>query len=503
MSEELDALTRDTAGGFEAQREELSYWIDDIEGTIPSELQGTYFRNGPGQLDVNGQTFHHFIDGDGMVTSVAFKDGRAYFRNRFVRTEGFLAEQKAGRILYRSPFGTQKPGGWTANMFDFSFKNTANSNVVYWGDKLLALWEAGEPHRLDPHTLETMYKDDLGGILSPGPQFSAHPRIDPYVPADGGKPHFINFGVNMGLLRTTITLYEFNPAGELVHRHAYGIPGFGIFHDMSITPNYATFFQTPLKYDALPYVLGFQGITQSIELDKSKRTNIVILPRDPDGTVHSFQTRTGFIFHYVNAFEQGEDLCVDAVCYDRFPNIGPKDDFRKLGYRMFPAGHVRRFTINTRTGKVEQDVLETRSCEFPRLNPYHEGRAYRYVYMTAASNAEGHGPHQAIMKKDMQTGVQQLWSGGERTFVGEPVFIPRVGMPGSSPDGMDRQQATTEDDGWVITMIYDAEHHRTDIVLLDARDLNKGPVARMHLKHHIPHGFHGSFTNSWFGPEVN
>ena len=96
-----------------------------------------------------------------MVVKIAFKNGQAYFSNRFVRTEGFIKEQAAGKILYRGVFGTQKPGGWLANLFDLKLKNVANTNVIYWGEKLLALWEGERPHSLDPNTLETFGIEDL------------------------------------------------------------------------------------------------------------------------------------------------------------------------------------------------------------------------------------------------------------------------------------------------------------------------------------------------------
>lgn len=141
LSFEMD----DWRSGYRSQPEEFAYWLENVEGEIPSDLAGTLFRNGPGLLDIHGQTIKHPFDGDGMISSIAFKDGKAYYRNRFVRTEGYVAEQAAGKPLYRGVFGTQKPGGWLANIFDLKLKNIANTHVIYWGDKLLALWEAAAP----------------------------------------------------------------------------------------------------------------------------------------------------------------------------------------------------------------------------------------------------------------------------------------------------------------------------------------------------------------------
>src|SRR4028118_794772 len=162
--------------GYESQPNEFDYWIDDIEGEIPAGLQGTFFRNGPGLLEVNGQRIHHPFDGDGMICAIAISEGRAHFRNRFVHTEGYLAEQKAGKILHRGVFGTQKPGGWLANIFDVKLKSIANTNIIYWGEKLVALWEAAAPYRLDPRTLETLGLDTLDGIFQPGAGSASPPR---------------------------------------------------------------------------------------------------------------------------------------------------------------------------------------------------------------------------------------------------------------------------------------------------------------------------------------
>ncbi len=108
--------------GYDSQPEEFAYQVEDIEGEIPTELTGTVFRNGPGLTDVNGYRLKHPFDGDGMISAVAIKDGKAFYRNKFVRTEGYIAEQKSGKCEYRGVFGTQKPGGWLANAFDVNLK---------------------------------------------------------------------------------------------------------------------------------------------------------------------------------------------------------------------------------------------------------------------------------------------------------------------------------------------------------------------------------------------
>ncbi|TAG93305.1 MAG: carotenoid oxygenase family protein [Oscillatoriales cyanobacterium] len=470
--------------GYESQPNESDYWIDDIEGEIPAGLQGTFFRNGPGLLDVNGQRIHHPFDGDGMVCAIVFSDGRAHFRNRFVHTEGYLAEQTAGKILHRGVFGTQKPGGWLSNIFDLKIKNIANTNIIYWGGKLLALWEAAEPYRLDPCTLETIGLDSLDGLLKPGEPFAAHPRIE--KGKNGVEDTLVNFSVKPGL-SSTITIYEFDESGKLLQSHAHTIPGFAFLHDMVITPNYCIFFQNPVSFNPLPFVLGTRSAAQCIQFSPKKPTQAILIPRNGTDEVKILETEPCFVFHHCNAWEEAGEVFVDSVCYESFPNVGPDGDFLEIDFDSLPAGELWRFKLNLSDNTVEHKVIESRCCEFPTLHPNHAGQPYRYLYIGAANSPTGNAPLQAILKVDFLTAEQQIWSVAPRGFAGEPVFVPRV---------VSADTAMAEDDGWLLMLMYDAAKHRSSLVILDARDITKGPVAWLHLKHHIPYGLHGSFTSS-------
>ncbi len=161
--------------------------LTPVRGTVPTELQGTFYRNGPGRLERDGHRVHHPFDGDGMIAAMRFENGSVCLSNRFVRTEGWLAEEKAGKVLYRGVFGSQKPGGRLANAFDLRLKNIANT----------------------PRSLETRGLSRLDGVLKKGEAFSAHPRFDP---GHNGRPCMVTFGVKTGP-RSTIRLMEFATDG--------------------------------------------------------------------------------------------------------------------------------------------------------------------------------------------------------------------------------------------------------------------------------------------------
>ncbi|NEO44101.1 MAG: carotenoid oxygenase family protein [Moorea sp. SIO4A3] len=476
----------DWARGYESQRHEDDYWIDQVEGEIPEDLQGTWLRNGPGLLDINGYRVHHPFDGDGMICAIAFDHGRAHFRNRFVRTEGFLAEQKAGKPVYRGVFGTQKPGGWLANLFDVQLKNIANTNVIYWGSKLLALWEAAKPYSLDPHTLETLGEDNLDGILAGGESFAAHPWIDPSSKLDGGQPCLVNFAIQPGL-SSKIIIYELDPTGKLLRRQSYCVPGFCFIHDFAITPNYCIFFQNPVTYNPIPFLLGYRGAGECVAYQPEQPTRIIVIPRKQNTEeVKILETQSGFIFHHANAFEEDGKIYVDSICYESLPAIETGTDFREIDMNTNAPGQLWRFTLNLTEKTVANQFLEERCCEFPIINPNCVGHPYRYLFIGATDRPTGNAPLQGILKIDMETKTQQFWSAAPKGFVNEPMFVPRP-------------NAEREDDGWVLTLVYDASHHRSDLVILDGRDLTSEPVARLHLKHHIPYGLHGSWTSELLG----
>ncbi|RMF21073.1 MAG: Apocarotenoid-15,15'-oxygenase, partial [Cyanobacteria bacterium J083] len=471
--------------GYQSQKKEYNYLIDEITGKIPLELEGTLFRNGPGLLDINGMPIQHPFDGDGMICSIAFKSGKAYFCNRFIRTAGYLAEQAAGKILYRGVFGTQKPGGLLANLFDIKLKNIANTNVIYWGDKLLALWEAAEPHRLDPRTLETIGLDYLDGILQPGDAFAAHPRIDPSCELDKGEPCLVNFSLQPGL-SSKINLYEISPTGKLLRNHSHIVPGFSFIHDFAITPNYAIFCQNPVSFNPLPFLFGLKGAGECVKFQPAKPTKIILIPRQPPYAkteIKIFQVQSGFIFHHVNAFEQDNKVYLESVAYASLPEVEAKTDFRETDFNALSPGQLWQVSLDLATNQANSQLINHRCVEFPSINPQQVGRDYRYIFIGAAHNPTGNAPLQAILKIDRQTGEEKIYSFAPQGFISEPIFVPHP-------------QAKQEDQGWVLTLVYDAAKHRSKVVILDGENLTA--IASLQLKHHIPYGLHGSWCEQVF-----
>ena len=198
-------------GGLENLDEEYSYAIVEYEGTIPSDLQGTFFRNGPGRQRIGGAKYGHWFDGDGMLCAFTFNEGTAHFKNAYVRTPKYVAETDAQAIKYRG-FGTQIPGGLFTNMGKMP-ANPANTNTVYHGGKLFALNEGGHPWEVDPTDLSTVGEYNYTGMLKKGQVFSAHGRVHQK------SGDYINFGAGMSGItlkgpQPCLNVYRIDPQGR-------------------------------------------------------------------------------------------------------------------------------------------------------------------------------------------------------------------------------------------------------------------------------------------------
>ena len=474
----------DWASAFVNVEQELTdVALSPVRGSVPVELRGTFYRNGPGRLERDGHRVHHPFDGDGMIAAMRFDNGRVQLTNRFVRTEGWLAEEKADKVLYRGVFGSQKPGGRLANAFDLRLKNIANTNVVRLGDQLLALWEAAEPHALDPESLETRGLSRLDGVLKKGEAFSAHPRFDP---GHHGRPCMVTFGVKTGP-RSTIRLMEFATdgldAGALLHDRSDSFPGFAFLHDFAITANWALFLQNAIAFNPLPFVTGEKGAAQCLQSKPGGKGRFWLIPRDSGRFAGQkpriLEAPDGFVFHHLNAFEDGDHVVVESIVYDDFPTIGPDEDFAEVDFDTVPEGILHRCRLDLSRETVQTERISERTCEFAMVNPDRQGLSAQYAWMAVAERETGNDPLQAIQKLDLKSGTTHTWSAAPRGFVSEPLMVRRPG-------------AEAEDDGWVLDLVWNGARQASDLVILDARDLSE--VALLELPLPVPHGLHGSWA---------
>ncbi|AAP99358.1 MULTISPECIES: carotenoid oxygenase family protein [Prochlorococcus] len=456
-----------------------------ISGQVPPRLKGSFYRNGPGKLERNGQWVHHPFDGDGMITLMRFNNGEVTFSNRFVKTQAWEEEEKADKFLYRGVFGTKKTGLAISNFGDVRLKNIANTHVVKLGNKLLALWEAAGPHALDPETLETHGLSSLNGALSPKEAFSAHPRFDPGHHKD---PRMVTFGVSTGP-KSTIRLMEFatkgSNAGNLISDRKDSFNGFAFLHDFAITPNWAIFLQNAMDFNPLPFIIGQKGAAQCLSSKSDGKGKFWLIPRHSGSFSNQpakiIDAPDGFVFHHLNAWEENQSVIIESIFYKDFPTIGPNEDFRNIDFNQLPAGILKRCRINLLTNETEQETLSTQCCEFAMVNPYFQGLSAKYCWMATAAKNIGNGPLQAIKKLNLINKGSCEWSSSPRGFVSEPLMVPE-------------DSTGNEDDGWILVMTWNGKFQTNELVILNANNLSHQATLEVPIK--IPYGLHGSWSDS-------
>lgn len=495
---------------------------------LPSDFPtGTYYRNGHGCFESpDGQEVRHMFDGDGMVIGVTFdpENKSILFRNRFVRTDGYVADQKEGIMSRPGIFGTKVSGGLLNNLFRTDFKNVANTHVLHRNNKLYALWEGGWPFVLDPMTLENDIEKEpaghnLNGLLEEGQGFAAHYRYDAHT------DNIVNFGVqlNPSSGETTVNLWEFDEQMQSIRSDtvSFVFKGAGVIHDFVITENWHVFVMPPAEIDNKKALLGLLGqgaFADVIGFDQdATESTVYLIPRLKDLDVdRASKMRVGederiitikvpyhFNFHFANAFEDEEgNVVIDSVLSDSVelgvqldPNIPVWD---AVDLDTLSPGRYDRLTVDpTGVKKPKMETKSTREPEFPSIPRALSGRRHRYAYTVGAHkdykpiNGYGKGANGSVMKIDAEDpSKSEAFAFLPYEFVGEQVFVPKVGSDVTKPDN--------EDKGYLVTFVENRRDLTTDLVIIDVEgrgSLEEGPVVRSPMPTWLPPGLHGTFVD--------
>jgi carotenoid cleavage dioxygenase-like enzyme len=214
---------------------------DDLKviGEIPKDLEGAYLRNGPNPI-FQPRGRYHWFDGDGMVHGIEFHDGKATYRNRWIRTEAFAAEQVANRTIWPGLMDRPDPDVPRGAGSDGWLKDSANTDLVFHNGYALALWyQCGLPYKIDPRTLETLGVERFGGKLERA--VSAHAKVDPV----SGELLFFDYATKPPYMTYNVV----SARGELTHHEPIDLPGSRLPHDMAFTEHYSLLMDLPLFWD--------------------------------------------------------------------------------------------------------------------------------------------------------------------------------------------------------------------------------------------------------------
>jgi all-trans-8'-apo-beta-carotenal 15,15'-oxygenase len=445
----------------------------DVTGTIPSELRGTLYRNGPARWEAGGFIAQHAFDGDGMVSKFVIDRAEARFQSRYVRTPKFKAEQ-AGKGAGVRGMGNQRPGGLLGNAGRLP-ADSANTHAVVHGERLLALSDAGRPWELDLDDLTTRGECTFNGALPRVSRFSPHPRLDPF------SGEMFNFGLDAApRLRVKLPIglrcYRFDKSGRLHVDATIPLDHAYVQHDFALTEHYYVFVLVPIILNPLQVMLGQRTAESATSYRADVGTKIVIVPRGGGKQRHVDCPPLVYV-HINNAFEDRGDIVVDLTRYDDHREFfDPVRDFRNaIGV---VGGFASRLRVGAANRVTVEDVSEQRT-ELPQHDWRRSTRPYRYGYHTVLTTDPTVAPR--IVKVDIDTGRHDEHTFATGDIAGEPIFVPR-------------SATAAEDDGWLLTVVYLATERRCALVILDARHPEKPPIAVARTDRDFFPGFHGSFT---------
>jgi carotenoid cleavage dioxygenase-like enzyme len=439
-----------------------------ISGELPRELNGTLYRNGPNpQFEAPGA---HWFVGDGMLHAFHLENGRASYRNRWVRTPKWLAEHDAGRALF---------GGFGRRMADappnLTDGGVANTNILFHAGRLLALEEAHLPTEIEPGTLATRGYCNYGGRIA-GP-FTAHPKIDPLT----GEMVFFGYNAS-GPFTPTLSFGSIGANGAVTRFDRFEAPYASMVHDFIVTENHLLFPVLPITGDLTRAMSG----KPAYAWEPDKGAYVGVMKRNGAAKdIIWFRGESCYVFHVMNAWEDGSRIIADVMQFEEAP-LFPHPDGSPTNPEKSRARLCRwTFDLAGQTDRFTQTYLDDITGEFPRVDDRRAGLKSGHGWYACAN------PDLAAEGLALSGIVHVDGEGARRgrsllplgDTISEPVFVAR-------------DDKAAEGDGWLLAVVWRARDNVSDLAVFDATDVAAGPVALAHLGHRVPDGFHGNWVGA-------
>lgn len=449
----------------------------EIEGQLPS-LEGTLYRVGPGLYDRGPDRKRMMLDGDGMVQALSLARGRARYRNRFVRTTKLLAEQTANRFLYPT-FSTHGSGPLRYNL-GLDLANQANTTVIEWAGRVFAFDEGQIPYELDRNlgTIGERALDPAQPTLS----YWAHWKLD----AAHRRLHLLSLVPGP---RPVALIVSLDRHGQVAERQTVPLPRSVYIHDWFVTETRFALLLHP-AFISMPRLLeiliGRNTFANAIDW-RPDQGSILTIVRRGGNECRNIDVTPVWMWHAINAFDNGADLIFDFIGGEVGGGLG--DDNSPLFRVMrgvdpnMPAEAVnwpRRLRVRPDQDTPEELVLASDgNFELPCVSATERGRHYTQAYMIKAAPGEIFA--HSLCELDEGTLTTRRYDFTSEEYCSEPVICDELdGNPGR----------------YLLTQVYNGRDRRSYFALFDRRDFMAGPIAKLHLKHHVPLSFHGYWSGA-------
>jgi carotenoid cleavage dioxygenase len=403
-----------------------------VTGQIPKDLSGLFVRNGPNPMGAVNEKKHHWFLGEGMLHGIRLDSGNAL---------------------------------WYKNKLVDGNDSNANTSVISHGGKIYAIVEAGGyPVEID-QDLNSLNTKPFYGNSNEG--FTAHPKIDP----DTNEMHAMCYDYANNFDTVNYVVIDQNGS----HKKTQSIPfeSRSMMHECAITKNYMLVFDLSVVFDLYKLGRGYFPFSW----DDNHQSRIGLLSRNGDSNeVKWFEIDRTYFFHTFNAHEDANgNVIVTAAAYGRLFDTDWNGPFTES------PPQLTKWELNTKSGQAISTKLDDRSVEFPRINPSLVGKSNRYAYALASSNPK-EPDFNEVVKYDFKNDTSEVYEYGPGKFGAEPVFVAAEG-------------AKSEDEGYLLSLVYNQETDKSDLIILNAKEPKSGPLATIHLPQRVPYGFHGEWVN--------
>ena len=421
---------------------------------------------------LNLKHFGYIFEGDGAISAIRFSNGQVFTAARVIQSASLAEERTAGRHL--GSFAASWPER-LKRMHTGRFKNTANTHVIVWQNRLFALMEGSKPTEIDPESLSTLGETDLDGEI-PG-AFSAHPhRVE-------SRKTLYNFGLSYGK-QTLLNLFALPDTGNAQRIGQISLPHPVMMHDFIVTENFLVFFVCPVRVKVWRMMLALRTFADNFSWTPTDGTEIIVVPIDNPEQTKRFHTDAFHVFHFAAAYEEAGKIVVDYVHYADSQLLDVLGDGTRLSWtdpntHVFGTLHRARIDVNKR--KFQTAHRWDAYCEFPRILNSSTSTFQQNIWLQSSRFIDGILRF-GISRIDAQNNLQHhLLAAGE--ICSEPVLSQQAG-------------AAVEQSS-VMTIVYNSHTDRSHVLILEAQSLSL--QARVQLTQAIPLTFHGS----WFPTSTN
>ncbi len=468
--------------GLTTLEQEITLEQLSIQGEIPLWLNGSLFRNGPSKFEVGNQQYRHLFDGLAMLHKFTFKEGKVSYRNRFLRSETYRKNLKAGKICVDEFATSINRSIWqnVGSLLNLEISDNNNLNIAQIAGHFLAITGSANLIEFDPYTLETLgkfdYTDNIPGLLTTG-----HPQ------RDFEKQEIINFTTDISQ-NSTYNIYRLF-FGETTRQLITSIPVAepAYIQSFALTENYIILPEFPLLTNPMNLIsqkLKGKPFIDNFDWKPEKMTRFLVINRKKSELIGIYETEACFALNQVNAFENQDEIILDLCAYpSHVINDYYLSNLRNTQECKLSKPELRRYKIALSSKLVNYELLSEQFLEFPQINSEKcQSKKYQFVYGVGFAQERHNDFFNQLLKIDIIKQKVSRWY-EEGCYPGEPIFVPQ---PNSEQ----------EDEGIVLSLVLDGNQSNSFLLILDGHSFVE--IARTKVPHHIPFGFHGQYFQGIF-----